>query len=135
MRDALHLSHGCGAARRIDLHAVHTYLSTRSGVAEVHDLHVWGMSTSEAALTVHFVAPTVEPARRCDSGTPSATSCGRKFGIRHTTLQVEFDKAAGAPAALSLSSARRAIVASSGNNFFLEDSLCSSMSGNGLGTS
>ena len=60
LRDALHLSMDA-VPRRIDLHEVHAYLSTCSGVAEVHDLHVWGMSTSEAALTVHLVAPNVSP--------------------------------------------------------------------------
>jgi len=45
MRDALHLSMDA-VPRRIDLQEVHTYLSTCIGVTEVHDLHVWGMSTS-----------------------------------------------------------------------------------------
>jgi cobalt-zinc-cadmium efflux system protein len=89
MRDALHLSMDA-VPRRIDLHEVHTYLSTRAGVAEVHDLHVWGMSTSEAALTVHLVAPTVSP--HDDVFRNSIVDELRlKFGIRHTTLQVEFD--------------------------------------------
>jgi cobalt-zinc-cadmium efflux system protein len=89
LRDALHLSMDA-VPRRIDLHAVHTYLSTRTGVAEVHDLHVWGMSTSEAALTVHLVAPTVSPHDDVFRNS-IVDELRQKFGIRHTTLQVEFD--------------------------------------------
>jgi cobalt-zinc-cadmium efflux system protein len=90
LRDALHLSMDA-VPRRIDLHEVHAYLSSCSGVAEVHDLHVWGMSTSEAALTVHLVAPTVSP--HDDRFRNSIVDELRnKFGIRHTTLQVEFDR-------------------------------------------
>lgn len=89
MRDALHLSLDA-VPRRIDLHAVHTYLSTCTGVAEIHDLHVWGMSTSEAALTVHLVAPTVSP-HDDEFRNSIVDDLRHKFGIRHTTLQVEFD--------------------------------------------
>jgi cobalt-zinc-cadmium efflux system protein len=90
LRDALHLSMDA-VPRRIDLHEVHAYLSSCSGVAEVHDLHVWGMSTSEAALTVHLVAPSVSP--NDDAFRNSIVDDLRsKFGIRHTTLQVEFDR-------------------------------------------
>jgi cobalt-zinc-cadmium efflux system protein len=89
LRDALHLSLDA-VPRRIDLQEVHTYLTSCAGVAEVHDLHVWGMSTSEAALTVHLVAPAVNP--HDDAFRNSIVDDLRhKFGIRHTTLQVEFD--------------------------------------------
>jgi len=36
-------------------HAEKSYRTTLPGVIEVHDLHVWAMSTSETALTVHLV--------------------------------------------------------------------------------
>src|SRR5882762_5720787 len=39
----------------IDPRVVRTYLSLLAGVAEVHDLHIWAMSTTETALTVHLV--------------------------------------------------------------------------------
>jgi cobalt-zinc-cadmium efflux system protein len=41
----------------IDLHAVERYLAALPGVQSVHDLHIWGMSTTESALTVHLVMP------------------------------------------------------------------------------
>jgi cobalt-zinc-cadmium efflux system protein len=90
LSDALHLSMDA-VPRRIDLHEVHAYLSTRAGVAEIHDLHVWGMSTSEAALTVHLVAPTVSP-HDDEFRNSIVDELRHKFGIRHTTLQVEFDR-------------------------------------------
>lgn len=37
--------------------AVRTYLAELPGVAGVHDLHIWGMSTTETALTAHLVMP------------------------------------------------------------------------------
>jgi len=40
-----------------DLPAIQRYLEQLPGVATVHDLHVWAMSTTEAALTVHLVVP------------------------------------------------------------------------------
>src|SRR5215831_5945886 len=41
----------------IDRAAVETYLAGLPGVTEVHDLHIWAMSTTESALTVHLVRP------------------------------------------------------------------------------
>jgi cobalt-zinc-cadmium efflux system protein len=87
LRDALHLSMDA-VPRHVDLGQVQMYLTTRSGVDGVHDLHVWGMSTSEAALTVHLVAPTVGP-NDDDFRDAIATELRRQFGIRHATLQIE----------------------------------------------
>lgn len=41
--------------------AVRTYLSEHSGVNQVHDLHIWGMSTTETALVAHLVRPAGYP--------------------------------------------------------------------------
>lgn len=41
----------------IDQQAVRAYLASLPGVTEVHDLHIWAMSTTETALTVHLVRP------------------------------------------------------------------------------
>lgn len=71
----------------VDLPGVHAFLAGLSGVTEVHDLHIWGMSTTETALTVHLV----KPAAVVDDGWLSAV--GRelhdRFGIDHATIQVE----------------------------------------------
>lgn len=67
--------------------AVRTYLSELSGVTGVHDLHIWAMSTTETALTVHLVMP---------SGYPGDAFLARlvgelhdNFGIEHPTIQIE----------------------------------------------
>ncbi len=71
----------------IDPEAVKTYLSDLPGVTGVHDLHIWAMSTSETALTVHLVKPD---ARDDDTLIEQA---GRelhdRFGIEHITIQWE----------------------------------------------
>jgi cobalt-zinc-cadmium efflux system protein len=71
----------------IDPHEVDAALRGLDGVVEVHDLHIWGMSTTDVALTAHLIRP-------CHGGEDallaSATRLLReRFGIAHATLQVE----------------------------------------------
>jgi cobalt-zinc-cadmium efflux system protein len=73
----------------IDPTAVRAYLEKRAGVVEVHDLHIWPMSTTEIALTCHLVIPDGRP------GDAYLMEISRHlkedFGIQHTTLQIEVD--------------------------------------------
>jgi len=71
----------------IDEHAVRTYLGKRSGVAQVHDLHIWGISTTEAALTAHLVMPCGHPGD--DFLAQTCKELHDHFGIEHATIQVE----------------------------------------------
>jgi cobalt-zinc-cadmium efflux system protein len=73
--------------RDIDPQAVRSYLRTLPSVAEVHDLHVWGMSTTEAALTAHLVIPD----RSADDALLARIEreLHDRFGIEHATLQIE----------------------------------------------
>jgi cobalt-zinc-cadmium efflux system protein len=71
----------------IDPDAVRIHLLNVPGVIAIHDLHIWGMSTTETALTCHLVMPT---------GHPGDALLGRvahelehRFGIQHTTIQIE----------------------------------------------
>lgn len=71
----------------IDQHGVKTYLQNLSGVTAVHDLHIWGLSTKEIALTAHLVMPKTMLAD-ADYETINA-DLKTKFRIDHVTIQVE----------------------------------------------
>lgn len=85
LRDALRLSLDAVPAH-IALEEVHACLAALPGVASVHDLHVWGMSTTEAALTAHLLIPGGYPGDVFF--TQAASELEHRFGIRHSTLQV-----------------------------------------------
>lgn len=67
---------------------VETYLTGLPGVAHIHDLHIWGMSTTETALTAHLVIPD-GPTSADAFLVQTATQLHDQFGIEHTTVQVE----------------------------------------------
>ena len=67
--------------------AVQTYLAQRPGVAYVHDLHIWAMSTTQTALTAHLVMPRGHPGD--DFLVQTCRELHDHFGIEHATLQVE----------------------------------------------
>jgi cobalt-zinc-cadmium efflux system protein len=71
----------------IDIDAVRTFLEEQPEVREVHDLHVWAMSTTETALTAHLVMPRGAYQAAFVSSTCHALH--ERFGIEHTTLQVD----------------------------------------------
>jgi len=56
LQDALYLALDA-VPQGIEPEAVATYLREIPGVSEIHDLHIWAMSTTETALTVHLVMP------------------------------------------------------------------------------
>lgn len=73
--------------KHIEPLAVRTFLRELPGVAQVHDLHIWAMSTTETALTAHLVMPT-----GCPGDSFLAHACDElhhHFTIDHATLQVE----------------------------------------------
>jgi cobalt-zinc-cadmium efflux system protein len=73
--------------RGIDPDAIGVGLATLAGVAGVHDLHVWGPSTSEVSLTVHLVV-SAEADR--DAVLAAATHLLREeFQVAHLTIQIE----------------------------------------------
>jgi cobalt-zinc-cadmium efflux system protein len=84
-RDSVNLALD-GVPRSIELAEVRDYLAGLEGVSEVHDLHVWAMSTNETALTAHLVRPGgTDDAflhRVCDE-------LSHRFNIHHPTLQIE----------------------------------------------
>jgi cobalt-zinc-cadmium efflux system protein len=74
----------------IDPQAVRSYLSSCAGVAAVHDLHIWSLSTTESALTAHLVFPGGHPGD--EFLLKAATELRQRFGIGHTTLQIEISE-------------------------------------------
>ena len=72
---------------QINVVQVRDFLAAQTGVSEVHDLHVWGMSTTEVALTVHLLIPTGHPG---DAFLVEvADGLAERFNISHATLQIE----------------------------------------------
>ena len=71
----------------IDPAAVREYLERLPGVRAVHDLHIWGMSTTETAMTAHLVTPdeSFGDARLLSVAADMRT----RFRIGHTTIQLE----------------------------------------------
>ncbi len=73
--------------RGIDPAQVREFLLQRPGVASIHDLHIWPISTTETALTTHLVMPGGHPGDGFLIAT--ADELKRRFGIGHATLQIE----------------------------------------------
>jgi len=72
---------------RLELAQVQGFLQQQAGVSDVHDLHLWGMSTTESALTAHLVIPAGYPGDEAIESIAQALQS--RFGINHSTLQVE----------------------------------------------
>lgn len=90
LKDALKMGL-LGVPRHVDEDGVRCFLADLPGVAAVHDFHIWGMSTTESALTAHLVMPQGNP------GDPFlrqiADELEHRFGIHHATIQIEQDAA------------------------------------------
>jgi len=90
LRDAVKLSMS-GVPPKIDRDAVRLFLARLPGVTEVHDLHIWAMSTTETALTCHLVMPAGHPG---DAFLAELThDLDHRFAIGHATAQIEMGNA------------------------------------------
>ncbi|MHB8475282.1 MAG: cation diffusion facilitator family transporter [Steroidobacteraceae bacterium] len=89
LRDSLHLSLD-GVPASVNSSAVMSYLADQRGVTDVHDLHIWALSTTSVALTAHLVVPERGAEQALlDYLTPDLK---RRFHIHHATLQIERDR-------------------------------------------
>jgi cobalt-zinc-cadmium efflux system protein len=86
LRESINLSMDAVPAE-IDPQAVESYLTNLAGVTAVHDLHIWAMSTTEVALTVHLVME--EPPRNDLFLHDVGDVLRDRFGIGHATTQIE----------------------------------------------
>ncbi|HKU95057.1 MAG TPA: cation diffusion facilitator family transporter [Vineibacter sp.] len=86
LRDSLNLALDA-VPDSIDRQAIETYLGGLPGVTEVHDLHIWAMSTTEVAMTAHLVRPgaTLDDGLLARAG----SEVRERFGIDHATFQIE----------------------------------------------
>lgn len=86
LRDSFHLSMDA-VPKNINFDEVKKYLESIEGVKEVHDLHIWAMSTTETALTAHFLMPVEQKDERFLGNV--CKQLHDKFGIEHSTIQIE----------------------------------------------
>jgi cobalt-zinc-cadmium efflux system protein len=86
LKESFHLAMD-GVPNNIDERAVRNYLCECPGVTQIHDLHIWSMSTVETALTAHLVIPSGHPG---DGFLADVCQELREhFQIRHATIQIE----------------------------------------------
>ena len=88
LRDSVDMSL-MAAPPGLDPATVADFLRARDGVVALHDLHVWPMSTTETALTVHLLVPAGYPGDAYVADTADALR--HRFGIGHSTIQIETD--------------------------------------------
>lgn len=86
LRDSLNLATDA-VPRELDPKEVREWLSGQPGVAGMHDLHIWPMSTTETALTAHLLMP--EPPAGDEFLHDLAQQLHERFKISHATFQVE----------------------------------------------
>ena len=86
LRDSVAMSLAAVPAS-VDIDQVKAYLMGLKGVVQIHDLHIWPMSTTETALTVHLVMPDGFPGDIFLMQT--VDELREHHGIDHPTIQIE----------------------------------------------
>lgn len=86
MRESFHLAMQA-VPPEIEPEEVESFLAALPGVTEVHDLHIWAMSTTEIALTAHLVRPT--PENNDPLLAEISQTLHERFKIDHSTIQIE----------------------------------------------
>ncbi|WP_230417523.1 cation diffusion facilitator family transporter [Paraburkholderia polaris] len=71
----------------VDLQHIRDYLAEQPGVTDVHDLHVWALSTTGNALSAHLVMPAGHPGDESIDGI--VITLRERFSMQHATLQVD----------------------------------------------
>lgn len=80
---------------RVNVKSVREYLASLDGVSEVHDLHIWAMSTTSIAMTAHLVMPGGHPGDAFMQRI--ADELIEHYGIDHPTFQIETSRESCAP--------------------------------------
>ena len=79
-----------GVPKDIDINEVKKYLLGLKGVTDVHDLHIWAISTTETALTVHLIIPEILDSDLIYENIKEELH--HKYNILHSTIQIERNK-------------------------------------------
>ena len=87
-KSALHLTME-GVPASVSRPAVEAWLRSLPGVTDLHDLHIWAISTTSVALTAHVVVPEIQNGDEFLAR--AARGLESQFGIEHSTIQVERD--------------------------------------------
>lgn len=92
LRDAVHVLLE-GVPSGLDAEQVRTALLTVTGVVEVHELHVWSITSGEPAMSAHLVVDGVDCVGCGETSVldTAAAMLRERFGLAHSTLQVEHD--------------------------------------------
>ncbi len=88
LRDSVNMSLQA-APPGLDPEEIGDFLREQQGVASIHDLHIWPLSTTETALTVHLLVPSGYPGDSYCVGIAAALK--KRFEIHHATIQLETD--------------------------------------------
>jgi cobalt-zinc-cadmium efflux system protein len=91
LRDSLMLSLD-GVPGNVNSTDVMSFLAGQRGVTDVHDLHIWALSTTSVALTAHLVVPERDAEDALLNSV--APNLKKRFQIQHATLQIERDRCA-----------------------------------------
>lgn len=86
LRDAVHLSLD-GVPGNLDTVSIRQFIEGHRGVVEVHDLHVWALSTTSVALTAHLVVPDGDAGGKLLDALSEGLR--QRYRIDHATLQIE----------------------------------------------
>jgi cobalt-zinc-cadmium efflux system protein len=71
----------------VDVERIRVFLAAQEGVTDVHDLHVWALSTTGNALSAHLVMPGGHPGDSALDGIVQVL--GKRYSMKHVTLQVD----------------------------------------------
>ena len=86
LRDSMNLAID-SVPKGIDIAGIKRYLTSLENVSQIHDLHVWPMSTTEVALSVHLII--VDDSLNNDFLPKLQQQLHDRFSIEHSTIQVE----------------------------------------------
>ncbi|MDZ7831890.1 MAG: cation diffusion facilitator family transporter [Desulfobacterales bacterium] len=86
LRDSMNLAID-SVPKGIDIAGIKKYLTSLESVIQIHDLHVWAMSTTEVALSVHVIVQ--DDALQNDFLPELQQELHDRFGIEHSTIQIE----------------------------------------------